>query len=181
MERVVTVLIIACPHAVGLAAPLVVAVSTSLAAKNGLLIRNRAAFECAQNIEAIVFDKTGSLTKGEFGVTNIYTFENFSAKDVISFAAAVEAQSQYPLAKGVTRKAEEMGIPLQRVGNFQSLAGKGLEGTVHGKQVMVVSPGYVKELNLKFDNVQFDQWSSEEKTVVFTLINKKLVGYDPPC
>lgn len=176
MERMVTVLIIACPHALGLAAPLVVAVSTSIAAKNGLLIRNRAAFEGARNIEAVVFDKTGTLTKGEFGVTNIYTFGDFSEDDVISYAAAVEAQSQHPLAKGVTRKADEMGIPLQRVENFQSLTGKGLEGTVDGKQVLVVSPGYVKELNLEFDNVQFDKWSSEGKTVVFTLIDSKLAG-----
>src|SRR5699024_5014852 len=176
MERMVTVLIIACPHALGLAAPLVVAVSTSIAANNGLLIRNRAAFEGARNIEAVVFDKTGTLTKGEFGVTNIYTFGDFSKEDVISYAAAVEAQSQHPLAKGVTRKAEEMDIPLQRVENFQSLTGKGLEGTVDGKQVMVVSPGYVKELSLNFDNVQFNQWSSEGKTVVFTLIDKKLSG-----
>ncbi|ARD47538.1 heavy metal translocating P-type ATPase [Sporosarcina sp. P33] len=176
MERMVTVLIIACPHALGLAAPLVVAVSTSIAAKNGLLIRNRAAFEGARNIEAIVFDKTGTLTKGEFGVTNIFTFGDFSEENVISYAAAVEAQSQHPLAKGVTRKAEEMNLPLQRVENFQSLTGKGLEGTVDGKHVMVVSPGYVRELNLTFDKVQFDQWSSEGKTVVFTLIDKKLAG-----
>lgn len=176
MERMVTVLIIACPHALGLAAPLVVAVSTSIAAKNGLLIRNRAAFEGARNTEAVVFDKTGTLTKGEFGVTNIYTSDSFSEKDVISYAAAVEAQSQHPLAKGVTRKAEEMGISLQRVEDFQSLTGKGLEGTVNGKQVLVVSPGYVKELNLQFDTVQFDKWSSEGKTVVFTLIDQKFAG-----
>ncbi|QUW23362.1 cadmium-translocating P-type ATPase [Sporosarcina sp. Marseille-Q4063] len=176
MERMVTVLIIACPHALGLAAPLVVAVSTSIAAKNGLLIRNRAAFEGARNIEAVVFDKTGTLTKGEFGVTNIYTFGDFGEEDVISYAAAVEAQSQHPLAKGVTRKAEEMGIPLRQVKNFQSLTGKGLEGTVDGKQVLVVSPGYVKELNLEFDEVQFNEWSSEGKTVVFTLVENKLAG-----
>ncbi|MHA6258492.1 copper-translocating P-type ATPase [Sporosarcina sp. CAU 1771] len=176
MERMVTVLIIACPHALGLAAPLVVAVSTSIAAKNGLLIRNRAAFEGARNIEAVVFDKTGTLTKGEFGVTNIHTSKDFSEEDVISYAAAVEAQSQHPLAKGVTRKAEEMGIPLLRVENFQSLTGKGLEGTVNGKQVLVVSPGYVKELNLQFDTIQFDKWSSEGKTVVFTLIDQQFAG-----
>jgi len=176
MERMVTVLIIACPHALGLAAPLVVAVSTSIAAKNGLLIRNRAAFEGARNIEAVVFDKTGTLTKGEFGVTNIYTSNDFSEEDVISYSAAVEAQSQHPLAKGVTRKAEEMGLPLKRVENFQSLTGKGLEGTVDGKQVLVVSPGHVKELNLEFDNVQFDKWSSEGKTVVFTLVDNQLAG-----
>ncbi|ARF16828.1 copper-translocating P-type ATPase [Sporosarcina ureae] len=176
MERMVTVLIIACPHALGLAAPLVVAVSTSIAAKNGLLIRDRAAFEGARNIEAVVFDKTGTLTKGEFGVTNIYTFNDFSEEDVISYSAAVEAQSQHPLAKGVTRKAEEIGLPLKRVENFQSLTGKGLEGTVDGKQVLVVSPGHVKELNLEFNNVQFDKWSSEGKTVVFTLVDNKLAG-----
>ncbi|WOV86501.1 copper-translocating P-type ATPase [Sporosarcina oncorhynchi] len=176
MERMVTVLIIACPHALGLAAPLVVAVSTSIASKNGLLIRNRAAFEGARNIEAVVFDKTGTLTKGEFGVTNIHTSEGFSEEDVISYAAAVEAQSQHPLAKGVIRKAEEMDITLHRVENFQSLTGKGLEGVVDGKQVMVVSPSYVRELNLTFDQIQFDEWSSEGKTVVFTLIDNKLAG-----
>ncbi|PID21393.1 copper-translocating P-type ATPase [Sporosarcina sp. P3] len=176
MERMVTVLIIACPHALGLAAPLVVAVSTSIAAKNGLLIRNRAAFEGARNMEAVVFDKTGTLTKGEFGVTNIYASNNFREEDVISYSAAVEAQSQHPLAKGVTKKAEEMGLSVKRADNFQSLTGKGLEGTVDGKQVLVVSPGYVKELNLEFDSVQFNKWSSEGKTVVFTLVNNQLAG-----
>ncbi|WP_186668881.1 copper-translocating P-type ATPase [Sporosarcina sp. BP05] len=176
MERMVTVLIIACPHALGLAAPLVVAVSTSIAAKNGLLIRNRAAFEGARNIEAVVFDKTGTLTKGEFGVTNIYHSIDFSVEDVISYAAAIERQSQHPLAKGVIRKAEEMGLTLSPVEEFQSLTGKGLKGTVDGKMVLVVSPGYVNELKLEYDNVQFDEWSSEGKTVVFTLIDGKLAG-----
>ncbi|MEK5069692.1 copper-translocating P-type ATPase [Sporosarcina sp. FSL K6-1508] len=176
MERMVTVLIIACPHALGLAAPLVVAVSTSIAAKNGLLIRNRAAFEGARNIEAVVFDKTGTLTKGEFGVTDIYHSIDFSEEDVISYAAAIERQSQHPLAKGVIRKAEEMGLTLYPVEDFQSLTGKGLKGNVDGKMVLVVSPGYVNELKLEYDNVQFDEWSSEGKTVIFTLIDGKLAG-----
>ncbi|MDS9470881.1 copper-translocating P-type ATPase [Sporosarcina pasteurii] len=176
MERMVTVLIIACPHALGLAAPLVVAVSTSLAAKNGLLIRDRAAFEGARNIEAVVFDKTGTLTKGEFGVTNIYTYNGFTETDVILNAAAVESQSQHPLAKGVTKKAEEMEIAIHPVQEFQSLTGKGLQGTVNGKQIMVVSPGYVNGLNLNYDHVQFNEWSAEGKTVVFTLIEGKLAG-----
>ncbi|WP_338657387.1 copper-translocating P-type ATPase (plasmid) [Sporosarcina psychrophila] len=176
MERMVTVLIIACPHALGLAAPLVVAVSTSIAAKNGLLIRNRAAFEGARNIEAVVFDKTGTLTKGEFGVTNIYHSIDFSEEDVISYAAAIERQSQHPLAKGVIRKAEEMGLTLYTVEDFHSLTGKGLQGTVDGKKVLVVSPGYLNELKLEYDHVQFDEWSSEGKTVVFTLIDGKLAG-----
>lgn len=112
MERMVTVLIIACPHALGLAAPLVVAVSTSIAAKNGLLIRNRAAFEGARNIEAVVFDKTGTLTKGEFGVTNISTSKDYSEKDVISYAASVEVQSQHPLAKGIIKKQRKWVLHL---------------------------------------------------------------------
>lgn len=176
MERMVTVLIIACPHALGLAAPLVVAVSTSIAAKNGLLIRNRAAFEGARNIEAVVFDKTGTLTKGEFGVTNISTSKDYSEKDVISYAASVEVQSQHPLAKGITKKATEMGITPSKLEDFQSLTGKGLRGTVNGKQILVVSPGYIKELNLNYDKEQFDTWSSEGKTVVFTLVDNKYAG-----
>lgn len=176
IERMVTVLIIACPHALGLAAPLVIAVSTSIAAKNGLLIRNRAAFEGARHIEAIVFDKTGTLTKGEFGVTNIYTFEHFNEKEVISYAAAVEAQSQHPLAKGIIRKAEELELPLRKVENFKSLTGKGLVGMVNDMQVAVVSPGFVREQNLSFDEGLFDKWSNEGKTVVFTLIAETVAG-----
>ncbi|GKV56892.1 heavy metal translocating P-type ATPase [Sporosarcina sp. NCCP-2222] len=176
IERMVTVLIIACPHALGLAAPLVVAVSTSIAAKNGLLIRNRAAFEGARNIEAIVFDKTGTLTKGEFGVTNIYPFEHYNEKEVISYAAAVEAQSQHPLAKGIIKKAEELELPLRKVENFKSLTGKGLVGIVNDMQVAVVSPGFVREQNLSFDEGLFDKWSSEGKTVVFTLIDETVAG-----
>ncbi|QTD41006.1 copper-translocating P-type ATPase [Sporosarcina sp. Te-1] len=176
IERMVTVLIIACPHALGLAAPLVVAVSTSIAATNGLLIRNRAAFEGARHIKAIVFDKTGTLTIGEFGVTNIYPLEHFNDQDVISYAAAVEAQSQHPLAKGIIRKAEELELPLGKVENFKSLTGKGLVGVVDGKQVAVVSPGFVREQNLTFDERLFDKWSSEGKTVVFTLIEETVAG-----
>ncbi|WP_144513259.1 copper-translocating P-type ATPase [Bacillus sp. FJAT-22090] len=176
MERMVTVLIIACPHALGLAAPLVVAVSTSIAAKNGLLIRNRAAFEGARNIEAVVFDKTGTLTKGEFGVTNISTSPDYNERDVISYAASVEVQSQHPLAKGITNKATQMGITPSKLENFQSLTGKGLRGTVNGRQILVVSPGYIKDMNLNYDKEQFDMWSSEGKTVVFTLVDNKYAG-----
>lgn len=176
IERMVTVLIIACPHALGLAAPLVVAVSTSIAAKNGLLIRNRAAFEGARNIQAVVFDKTGTLTKGEFGITDIHTSGVYTENDVIFYAAAVEAQSQHPIAKGFTKKAKELEISLQRVESFQSLTGKGLQGTVEGKLISVVSPGYMKESGLQFDKEKFEELSAEGKTVVFTLIDGALAG-----
>ncbi|WP_025785357.1 heavy metal translocating P-type ATPase [Sporosarcina sp. D27] len=176
MERMVTVLIIACPHALGLAAPLVVAVSTSIAAKNGLLIRNRPAFEEARKIEAVVFDKTGTLTKGEFGVTDILPSDGYQEEDVISFAAAVESQSQHPLAQGIARKAEQSDIKVPKVHDFQSITGKGLQGTVNDKHVLVVSPGYMKEAALSYPEDSFSEWSAEGKTVVFLLINDQLSG-----
>lgn len=176
MERMVTVLIIACPHALGLAAPLVVAVSTSIAAKNGLLIRNRPAFEEARKIEAVVFDKTGTLTKGEFGVTDILPSDGYKEEDVILYAAAVESQSQHPLAQGIARKAQESDIQVPKVHEFQSLTGKGLQGTVNDKHVLVVSPGYMKDAHLSYREDTFITWSEEGKTVVFLLINDQLAG-----
>ncbi len=174
--RMVTVLIIACPHALGLAAPLVVAVSTSIAAKKGLLIRNRASFENARFIEAIVFDKTGTLTRGEFGVTNIAASSPYAEEEVLSLAAAVEAHSEHPIARGVLKSAKERQLPILPVSNFQSLTGKGLQGEVDGKEVMVVSPGYVRSENLTFDEGPFNEWSEEGKTVVFTLVNGEIAG-----
>ncbi|SEJ79708.1 Cu2+-exporting ATPase [Bhargavaea ginsengi] len=176
IERMVTVLIIACPHALGLAVPLVIAVSTSIAARKGLLVRNRTAFEGARNIEAVVFDKTGTLTKGEFGVTDIATVDGISPEDLLSYAAAVETQSQHPLARGIIKKADELNLTRRKVSDFQSLTGKGLQGMVDGKEVMVVSPGQVRELDLSFDQERFNQWSSEGKTVVFTVIDGRLGG-----
>lgn len=176
MVRMVTVLIIACPHALGLAAPLVVSVSTSIAAKKGLLIRNRATFENARLIEAVVFDKTGTLTKGEFGVTNIAVAESFKEENILAYAAAVEAHSGHPLAQGITQAAKEKKLPHISVENFQSLTGKGLKGEVDGKEIMVVSPGYVRSQNISFDEKTFNEWSAEGKTVVFTLVNGEFGG-----
>ncbi|MFA8439800.1 copper-translocating P-type ATPase [Pueribacillus sp. YX66] len=174
--RMVTVLIIACPHALGLAAPLVVAVSTSIAAKKGLLIRNRAAFESARFIEAVVFDKTGTLTRGEFGVTNVATEGSYTEDEILALAAAVESHSEHPLARGILKSAEEKKLAIKPVQNFQSLTGKGLFGQVDGKEIMVVSPGYVRSENLSFDEGPFNEWSSEGKTVVFTLVDGKIGG-----
>ncbi|WP_340084968.1 copper-translocating P-type ATPase [Siminovitchia sp. FSL H7-0308] len=176
ITRMVTVLIIACPHALGLAAPLVVAVSTSIAAKKGLLIRNRASFENARFIEAVVFDKTGTLTRGEFGVTNIAASSPYAEEEVLSLAAAVEAHSEHPIARGILKSAKERQLSIPSVSNFQSLTGKGLQGEVDGKEIMVVSPGYVRSQNLSFDEGPFNEWSAEGKTVVFTLVNGKIAG-----
>nr|WP_246516927.1 copper-translocating P-type ATPase [Lederbergia ruris] len=174
--RMVTVLIIACPHALGLAAPLVVAVSTAIAAKKGLLIRNRASFENARLIEAVVFDKTGTLTRGEFGVTNIASSSPFTEEEVLSLAAAVEAHSEHPIARGILTSAEERQLSIPQVSHFQSLTGKGLQGEVDGKEVMVVSPGYVRSEKLSINEESLNEWSEEGKTVVFTLVNGKIAG-----
>ncbi|WP_178020444.1 copper-translocating P-type ATPase [uncultured Paenibacillus sp.] len=176
LERMVTVLIIACPHALGLAAPLVIATSTSLAAKNGLLIRNRTAFEGARNIQAIVFDKTGTLTKGEFGITNIHLGNVSSETELLTNAASVETHSEHPIARGITKAAKEKGIQLKEVTDFKALPGSGLQGVVDGKEIMGVSPVYVKEKHLPFDEVRFNQWSQEGKTVVFILVDGQVAG-----
>lgn len=176
VQRMVTVMIITCPHALGLAAPLVIAVSTSLSAKLGLLIKDRAHFEEARKTDAVVFDKTGTLTQGEFGVTNIQTFGSLSETEILKFAGAVEQESEHPIADGILNEAKEKAIDLYEAENFQSITGKGIEGRVQDKTVHVVSPGYVLDENPAFDDTEFQKWSDEGKTVVFLLINDKLEG-----
>lgn len=173
LERTVTVMIIACPHALGLAVPLVVAVSTAISATNGLLIRDRVAFEKARNIQAIIFDKTGTLTQGKFGVTDQLTFDpNTDEKQLLKYAASVEAHSEHPIAKGVVGSIDEK-FPVQ---NFKAITGKGAEGNVDGKNIKVVSPGYLKEQNISINDKRIQELSSQGKTVVFVLIDGELKG-----
>lgn len=174
LSRTVTVMVITCPHALGLAIPLVVAVSTALSAKHGLLIRNRTAFEQARNLQAIIFDKTGTLTKGEFGVTEVLSFSNeYDRKEILKYAAAVESESEHPIAKGIVNSSEEKFT----VKDFNSIPGKGAEGMVNGKDVKVVSPGYLEENNIEIkEKENIDKLSGEGKTVVFILINNNLAG-----
>lgn len=176
LERMVTVMVITCPHALGLAAPLVVAVSTSLGAKHGLLIRNRTHFEQARNLDAVVFDKTGTLTKGEFGVTNVWAAEDVNEEDVIKLAASVEQHSEHPIAMGIVQYAKDESIKFEEAKNFEAITGKGIQGEVNGKHLNVVSPGYVKEEGLEFDEELFDRWANEGKTVVFLLVDNTLNG-----
>lgn len=174
IERAVTVMVISCPHALGLAVPLVVAVSTALAAQNGLLIRDRAAFERSRGINAIVFDKTGTLTEGKFGVTDILIFDStYSENEILELSAAIEAHSEHPIAKGVVAKARN--IP--PVEGFQSIPGKGALGKVNGKEIRIVSPGYLRANDLAVpDTKKFSEFSAQGKTVVFVLIEGKLAG-----
>ena len=174
--RLVTVLVIACPHALGLAAPLVISVSTSLAAKHGLLIRKRPQFEKARKINAVIFDKTGTLTEGKFGVTDIQTFNNIDENILLSYAATIENESEHPIARGILNEAKLKELELLEMSNFNSITGVGIEGTIDDKQVKVVSPGYVRKQKIDFDDKNFNKWSEQGKTVVFLLVNEELAG-----
>ncbi len=171
IERTVTVMVIACPHALGLAVPLVVAVSTTIAARNGLLIRSRSAFEESRKITAIVFDKTGTLTEGKFGITDTIVFEG-SEEELLILAASVEAHSEHPIAQGITSSAKK----IEEVQEFKAIPGKGAEGRVHGIEVKVISPGYLKEHNFSYNDPRIDELISQGKTVVFVLVDGKLRG-----
>jgi len=173
IERAVTVMVITCPHALGLAVPLVVAVSTALAASNGLLIRNRVAFEGARKIQAIIFDKTGTLTEGRFGVTDTLVLAQDIDEDTLrKYAGSVDANSEHPIAKAI---ADSSKIKLA-VENFKSLPGKGAEGRVDGKEVKVVSPGYLREQNIAHDAQRIEPMQAQGKTVVFVLLDGQLKG-----
>jgi Cu2+-exporting ATPase len=176
VERMVTVMVITCPHALGLAVPLVVAVSTAIAAKNGLLIRDRAAFESARNLDAILFDKTGTLTKGEFGVTETMVFaaapDDMDEDRLLALAASLEAQSEHPIAQGIVRSATAT-LPVE---GFRAITGKGAEGTVDGHDVKVVSPGYLREHELPVSDKRVDAALGRGTTVVYVVVDGALCG-----
>lgn len=176
VTRAVTVIIICCPHALGLAMPLVTSVSTSLAAKNGLLIRNRAAFENARNLDTVVFDKTGTLTEGSFGVTDIQA-DCVSQDELLAIAASVEANSEHPIAREIVEAGKGRKLAALRVTDYQNLTGEGLRASVDGRPVKIVSPGYLKREGIAFDEKTYSHLAKEGKTVVFILRDSKLLGF----
>jgi Cu2+-exporting ATPase len=173
LERAVTVMVITCPHALGLAIPLVVAVSTATSARQGLLIRNRSAFERARNIQAILFDKTGTLTKGQFGVTDsVVLRDDLTAGELLRYAAAVEARSEHPIAKGIVSAVSD--IPPAE--DFKAIPGKGAVAQVDGHEVQVISPSYLAELGMSASDERLQAISAQGKTVVFVLIDGQVKG-----
>ncbi|MHB8102096.1 MAG: heavy metal translocating P-type ATPase [Methanosarcina sp.] len=188
LERAVTVMVITCPHALGLAIPLVVAVSTSIAAKSGLLIRDRQAFESARNLQALIFDKTGTLTEGRFGVTDIILFSGEETgkgeeagnekenEKILGLAASLEASSEHPIAAGILESAKERGLEIRPVEEFSSIPGKGVEGIVEGKKFLVVSPGYLEEKGIVLKEEKIEEIEEQGKTVVFLLEGEKVLG-----
>jgi len=174
LERMVTVMVISCPHALGLAVPLVVAISTSIAAQKGLLIRNRTAFENARLITTIIFDKTGTLTKGSHELQEIIVLNNqYNEKELLRLASGIEQHSEHYIANGLIRKARELGVNIPKSEKFTYLPGKGLEGTVEGKEIKVVGPNYLKEQNFSVSKTA-DELTN---TVVYILIDNVNAGY----
>jgi Cu2+-exporting ATPase len=174
MERMVTVIVICCPHALGLAVPLVVARSTAISAQSGLLIKDRTAFENSRKISMLVFDKTGTLTKGEFNVVRFESLDGRTSREtILQVAAALEQNSEHPIATGITRKAKDLNLSLPALADFKAITGKGIEAKVGNDNVKVVSPGYLKENNLPID----DRASSKAETVVFVIFNNEVVGF----
>jgi Cu2+-exporting ATPase len=174
IERMVTVVVICCPHALGLAVPLVVAKSTAMSAKNGLLIKNRTAFENARNVTTLVFDKTGTLTVGKFGVSKIAATGKYSETELVRLASGLEQNSEHPIATGIIQKAKELSIAIPRAENFKALTGQGIQALVEGNEIKVVSPNYLRENKMPLR----DKFSvNEAETIVFVLINEEVSGY----
>lgn len=180
LERSVTVLIIACPHALGLAIPLVVSISTALSARNGLLVRKRLALEAARNLDWVLFDKTGTLTKGEHGVTDVWATKGYTEEDILHLTASLEQNSEHIVGKGIVRKAEEQHVHLDKVDNFTALPGLGVQGTLHGSEVYTAaSYRYIEENKLTVPTKiakMVKQAAKEGKTEVYLITNKKVIG-----
>ncbi len=175
LERMVTVMVITCPHALGLAIPLVAAISTSVSAQNGLLIRNRTAFENARKLTMVVFDKTGTLTTGEFGVNHVESVrQDVDEEEILRLAGALEANSEHPIGEGILRKVKEREIDLPEADDFSAITGKGVKATIDGKQVLVVSPGYLEEEGIDIPEAARGR---EGETVVFVLREDQLLGF----
>lgn len=166
LERMVTVMVVACPHALGLAVPLVVAVSTSLSAGNGLLIRDRAAFERARNLNAVVFDKTGTLTEGRFGVSDIVLLTGGSEDEELAFAAAAESQSEHPIAHGIVAEAKNRNLTVPKASDVRNITGEGIVANVDGQDIRIVSPGHLARQGKAIDHERLKQLESQGKTVV---------------
>jgi Cu2+-exporting ATPase len=179
IARVATVLVIACPHALGLAIPLVVAITTSKSAQNGILIRDRMAMENARNINTVVFDKTGTLTKGEFGVVNTETITGWEEEDAIGLATALEADSEHMIAKGIRQFAEERKVVSPSIREFEAIKGRGVKAIWNGKTVYLGGPRLLEMLSLETPKVLQDFVKAsnvKSRTVVFLIVGAEVVA-----
>ncbi|MCU7694386.1 heavy metal translocating P-type ATPase [Haoranjiania flava] len=175
LERMVTVMVTACPHALGVAIPLVVAISTTLSATNGLLIRNRTAFETTRRLSTIIFDKTGTLTEGSHAVEKIIPVKNYSADEILQYAAALQQNSEHHIAKGVLKTLKEKNLPLWKSENFTYMQGVGVAGTVNGKNIIAAGPNYFTQNNQPLPEIP-KEINQDAQTVNFVLIDSQLAG-----
>jgi Cu2+-exporting ATPase len=177
--RTATVLIIACPHALGLAIPLVIAISTSLGAQNGLLIKDRLALERARNLDIVIFDKTGTLTRGSPAVSGVATVPGTNDDDLLAHAAAVEVNSEHPLAKAIVAEAKRRNLPALHAAEFEALPGRGAKALVDGKTIVVGGPGLLTEgkvtVAIEVEKLT-TAWASEGKTVLYVVGEERLLG-----
>ena len=180
LERAVTVLIIACPHALGLAIPLVVSISTALSAKNGLLVRKRLALESARKLDWVLFDKTGTLTKGKHGVTDIWASKGYAKQDILRLAASLEQHSEHIVGMGIVAKAKNDRVRLEEVNNFKALPGLGVQGTLDGKEhYTAASYRYIEEAKITVPaNIAkaVKEAAKEGKTEVYLITKSKVIG-----
>ncbi len=208
LERMVTVMVITCPHALGLAIPLVVAVSTGISAREGLLVRDRSAFERARELDAVVFDKTGTLTEGRFGVDAVVPLKRrgeeasqppgregeeadggsdgradtaevdpaLDEHEILRLAASLESRSEHPIAAGIVRSADEQGVAYGAPEGFEAIPGRGARARVDGREVAVVSPGYLEEHGLEVEDERVEALAGQGKTVVYLLVEGEPVG-----
>ncbi len=172
LERVVTVLVIACPHALGLAVPLVVAISTSMGAQNGVLVRDRLALERAREVDTVIFDKTGTLTEGEFGVVGIATAEGWSEEDALALALAVEGDSEHLIARGMRHAAETRGLTPPPVSDFEAIKGRGIRARHQDRTAYVGGPRLLEMLQAELPEalrIFRDQAETKGQTVVYLI------------
>ncbi len=177
VERMVTVMVITCPHALGLAVPLVVAMITAISARNGLLVRQRTPFENARRLNTIVFDKTGTLTKGEFGVSDIIRLGDWSEEQLLQKAASIEQNSEHTIARGIVRRAQEAGLALSAVSDFLALPGRGAKAKVQGQEVLVGNLRILETAGTDSAAMpEVERITSQGKTVVLVVSAGKVQG-----
>lgn len=179
VERLVAVLVIACPHALGLAVPLVASISTTMAARNGFLVKQRLSLELARRIDVALFDKTGTLTKGEYGVANIWVVGAKDEKDLLQMAASVDAQSEHFISKAIVKKAKETGAEPLPIFDFIRIPGKGVKGKINGKDVYVGGASMLEDLNIKIpENIknEIEEENKNGKTIIFAMQGNELLG-----
>lgn len=178
-ERLVAVLVIACPHALGLAVPLVASISTTMAARNGLLIRQRLALEAARKVNVVLFDKTGTLTRGEFGIDALIAHKGKTENEVLGLAASINLHSEHPLAKAMVAEAKKRGLEMDDVKNFERIPNGGAKGWIGGAEIRVGNERLLAEKNIPLPpefKSRAEALSQQGKTVVYVLKDHDLVG-----